>query len=78
MAEAAVVGVPDERSGQLVAAAVRLMPGSTLTEAELVAFARDRLAAYKAPVMVRVVDDFPRTGTDKVQKRELLPLFTDA
>ena len=63
--------------GELVVAAVRLKPGTTapVTEAELVAFGRERLADYKAPRRIRIVDEMPRTGTEKVQKAELLPLF---
>ena len=73
--EAAVVGLPDDRTGEVPVAAVRLRDGSPLSEAELVDWARDRLSGYKAPRQVRIVDTLPRTGTDKVQKRELLPLF---
>jgi len=74
--EAAVVGLPDERRGQVPAAAVRLAPGSRVTEDELVAWGNDHLAEYKAPQRIRIVDDLPRTGTRKVQKAELLAHFT--
>ena len=73
--EAAVVGLPDERKGEVPVAAVRLRPGGRVTHEQLVAWARQRLADYKCPRQVRVVDELPRTGTDKVQKRELLSLF---
>jgi acyl-coenzyme A synthetase/AMP-(fatty) acid ligase len=43
--------------------------------AGLVAFAKERLSDYKVPRRIVVVDELPRTGTNKVQKRELLPLF---
>src|SRR5205823_3678928 len=66
--EAAAVGLPDDRMGAVAAAAVRVRPGSSVTEDELVAFAADRLASYKAPRRIRIVDSLPRTGTDKVQK----------
>ena len=79
VAEAAVLGLPDKRMGQIPVAVVRLKPGAAaagrVTEAELVAFARDHLADYKAPRRIRIVDELPRTGTEKVQKDELLPLF---
>jgi acyl-CoA synthetase (AMP-forming)/AMP-acid ligase II len=77
VAEAAVLGLPDERMGEVVVAAVRLKPGTTapVTDAELLQFARDRLADYKAPRRIRIVKDLPRTGTEKVQKAELRPLF---
>ena len=73
--EAAVVGLPDARLGQVPGAAVRLRPGSSATPASLVAWGRESMASYKAPRQVVVVDDLPRTGTQKVQKAELLPLF---
>ena len=56
-------------------AAVRLRPGGAATGDELVAFARDRLSTYKVPQEVKVVDELPRTGTEKVQKARLRELF---
>lgn len=76
VAEAAVVGVPDERMGERVAAAVRLVPGGAASEDELAAWCRERLSAYKVPAIVRIVDDLPRTGTGKVRKTEVAALFT--
>ena len=73
--EAAVLGLPDERTGEVPVAAVRLRPGSTLTPSDLVAWAAASIAGYKAPRRVVVVDDLPRTGTAKVQKDALRPLF---
>ena len=75
VAEAAVLGVPDDRKGERVVAAVRLHEGATLGEDELLAFARDRLSTYKVPQQVQVVDELPRTGTEKVQKAKLRELF---
>jgi acyl-CoA synthetase (AMP-forming)/AMP-acid ligase II len=76
--EAALVGLPDERMGEVPVAAVRLRPGASVAEEALVDWARDRLSGYKVPRQVRIVDELPRTGTDKVQKRELLGLFSPA
>jgi long-chain acyl-CoA synthetase len=73
--EAAVVGLPDERLGELPVAAVRLRPGVTLKQAGLPAFAKEHLADYKVPKRFVAVDDLPRTGTNKVQKAALLELF---
>jgi long-chain acyl-CoA synthetase len=73
--EAAVIGLPDDRMGEVVAAAVRVRAGSPTTAESLLAWAKDELTSYKAPRRIVVVDDLPRTGTQKVQKRELLPLF---
>lgn len=75
--EAAVVGLPDERKGEVPVAAVRLAEGASLTPEALVAWAAERLAPYKAPQRVLVVGQLPRTGTNKVQKREVLALFGD-
>jgi acyl-CoA synthetase (AMP-forming)/AMP-acid ligase II len=73
--EAAVVGLPDEKLGEVPAAAVRLEPGVSLESIDLGAWLRERLADYKVPKRFVAVDDLPRTGTNKVQKAELLDLF---
>jgi fatty-acyl-CoA synthase len=69
--EAAVVGVPDERWGEVGHAVIRLRPGAACEAEEIRVFARTRLAAYKVPKHVTVVDDYPRTGAGKVQKHIL-------
>ena len=76
VAEAAVLGVPDERLGEQVVAAVRLLPGEAASEPELIAWCGERLSAYKVPSQVRIVDSLPRTGTEKVKKSELRSLFS--
>ena len=76
--EAAVVGLPHPRLGEVPAAAVRIRGGSRLTPSELVVWARQRMARYKAPRQVVFVDDLPRTGTRKVQRDKLRPLFPDS
>lgn len=73
--EASVVGLPDERLGEVPAAVVRLTEGTTLKKAKLEAWAKERLADYKVPKRFLAVDELPRTGTDKVQKSELIALF---
>ena len=75
--EAAVVGLPDERLGEVPVAAVRLRAGATVASAKLEAFARHRLADYKVPKRFVSVDELPRTGTNKVQKAALLALFDE-
>ncbi len=69
--EAAVVGVPDERWGEVPRAFVALRSGSDASPDELVAFVRARLAHFKAPKDVRIVDALPRGGTGKVLKTVL-------
>jgi long-chain acyl-CoA synthetase len=69
--EAAVVGVPDEYRGEEVAAYVSLRDGAHATEEDLVAFARERLAAYKRPRTVTVIPALPKTATGKIQRAAL-------
>jgi long-chain acyl-CoA synthetase len=69
--EAAVVGVPDEYRGETVWAYVSMQPGATVRDGELVSFCRERLAAYKYPRVVNVLDDLPKTASGKIVRREL-------
>ena len=66
--EAAVVGLPSEQWGETPHAFVMLLPGAAATEAELIAFVRDRLAHFKAPRGVTFVAELPKTATGKIQK----------
>jgi fatty-acyl-CoA synthase len=73
--EAAIVGVPDERWGEAGEAYVLLRPGREAPPpAELTAYVRTRLAAYKAPRRFIIVPEFPRTAAGKVQKHKLREL----
>lgn len=67
--EVAVIGVPDERWGEVVKAVVALE--GEATEKELISFARERLAAYKCPKTVDITDELPRNPTGKILKKEL-------
>lgn len=69
--EAAVVGRPDEYRGETVVAFVSLKSGSSATALELIAHARERLAAYKYPRAVHIVESLPKTQTGKIRRREL-------
>ncbi|WP_370284001.1 long-chain-fatty-acid--CoA ligase [Pseudooceanicola sp.] len=71
VAEACVVGMTDPRKGESVAAHVVRRPGAELTEAELIAWCRGEMAAYKVPRAVHFTDALPRSGTGKVQWRLL-------
>jgi acyl-CoA synthetase (AMP-forming)/AMP-acid ligase II len=71
VAEAAVIGVPDEKWGETIKALVLLRPGTQATETELIAFARARLAHFKCPTSVEVREALPRTATGKLQKFKL-------
>jgi fatty-acyl-CoA synthase len=68
VAEAQVVGLPDERLGEVVLAWIRLKEGETSTEEEIRDFCDGRIAHFKIPQHVRFVDQFPMTVTGKIQK----------
>lgn len=70
--EAAVIGVPDPKWGEIGRAFIMLREGENLDDAELTRFGREHLAAYKVPKSFVFVRDFPRTAAGKVQKH-LLP-----
>ena len=74
--EAVVVGLPDERKGEIPAAVLRMRAGAPFDPAALQEWAGEHLSDYKVPQRWVVVDALPRTGTSKVQKAELLSLFT--
>jgi fatty-acyl-CoA synthase len=66
--EVAIVGLPDEKWGETPHAFVVLRDGGSATEADIVAFARERLAHFKAPRGVTFVTELPKTATGKIQK----------
>jgi fatty-acyl-CoA synthase len=68
VADVQVIGVPDQRFGEELCAWVRLRPGHGLTIDGLRAFCREKIAHYKIPRYLKVIDDFPMTVTGKVQK----------
>ena len=71
VAEVAVIGVPDEKWGELVLALVVKTPGSPLTEDELIAHVKTKLAGYKCPKRVEFRTELARTATGKLQKFKL-------
>jgi HIP---CoA ligase len=71
VSEAYVIGVPDERLGEVGRAFVIPRPGETVTEAEIIAYCRERLANFKVPRSVRIVTTLPRNASGKVLKFEL-------
>jgi fatty-acyl-CoA synthase len=73
--DAAVIGVPDERWGEVGVAIVVVRSGATVDERELLAHCRGRLAGFKVPHVLRLVQDLPRSASGKLLKRELRESF---
>jgi len=71
--EVAVIGIPDSSLGEEVGAAVALKPGSVATPDELRAFVKERVAAYKYPRQVWLVDELPKGPTGKILRRSVKP-----
>ena len=75
--EAAVVGVASEEWGERVVAAAVVREGSGTTGDDLVAHAREKLAPFKRPEAVYLMDELPRTSTGKLLRRDLIPLLEE-
>ena len=71
LAEAAVVGVPDAYRGESVKAYISLRPGAAADPAEIIAYCKERLAAFKYPREIEVLGELPKTATGKILRREL-------
>jgi acyl-CoA synthetase (AMP-forming)/AMP-acid ligase II len=74
--EVAVVGIPDDKWGEQVGAFIRPAPGMTIEKAELFEYVRGRLAPHKTPRHWYVVEQFPVTGSGKIQKYKLREMST--
>ena len=66
-----VVGIPDEKYGEIVGAFITLKSGQSLTEEMVTDFCRGKIARYKTPKHIFFVDDFPKTASGKIQKYKL-------
>ena len=71
VAEAAVVGVPDERLGEVGRAYLTLSPGASVDEKSVIEHCHQKLANFKTPRSVIIIDEFPRNAGGKILKREL-------
>ena len=77
--EVAVIGVPDEKWGELVKAVVQLKAGESATEEEIIAFSRLKLDGVKAPKSVDFMESLPRSAAGKVLKTEIRkPYWADS
>jgi acyl-CoA synthetase (AMP-forming)/AMP-acid ligase II len=71
VSEVAVIGIPDEKWGELVLGLVVKSAGSSLSEDELIAYVKTKLAGYKCPKRIEFRDELARTATGKLQKFKL-------
>jgi acyl-CoA synthetase (AMP-forming)/AMP-acid ligase II len=69
--EVAVIGIPDQKWGETVKAVVVAKPGTSIEEADIIAWARDRIAAFKAPRSVDVIEALPRNASGKILRKDL-------
>jgi fatty-acyl-CoA synthase len=77
VAEAAVIGVPDERWGESGMAIVVIKAGCTITQEQVIDYCKDKLAKFKQPKHVAFIETLPRNAAGKVLKRELRKLFVE-
>jgi long-chain acyl-CoA synthetase len=78
VAEAAVIGIPHDSLGEEVGAAVALKEDAAVTPEELREYVKERVAAYKYPRRVWLVDALPKGATGKVQKRDITVPTTES
>jgi long-chain acyl-CoA synthetase len=76
--EAAVIGISDPYRGETIKAVISLKAGHTITAEEIKAFARERMAAYKYPRVVEIVEDLPKTTSGKIMRRLLQTTTVEA
>ena len=69
--DAAVIGVPNEKYGEVVKACIVKKEGSDLTEEDVINFCKDRIASYKKPQSIDFIDEVPRNASGKVLKKVL-------
>ena len=73
--EVAVIGLPDEKWGEVVTAIITPKPGETITEEEIIEYCKKNLAGYKCPKIVKFVDNIPKNPAGKIVKSKLKKLY---
>jgi len=73
--EACVIGVPDEKWGEVGKAVISLNPGQQLTEEEIISYLRSRIAHYKVPKYVQFVDELPKNSVGKILTADVARLY---
>ncbi len=76
--ECAVIAAPDEKWGEIPKALVAVKPNAQISEPDLIAFCRERLARFKVPKIIEFVEELPKTGSGKILKVELRKRFGGA
>jgi len=71
VADVAVIGIPDQKWGEAVKAVIELKPGAELDEQSIIDWARERLAGFKVPKSIDLVDQMPRNPSGKILRRQL-------
>jgi len=69
--EVAVIGVPDAKWGETVKAVVVAKPGTTVEESDIIAWARERIAPFKCPRSIDLIDALPRNASGKILRKDL-------
>lgn len=75
IAETHVIGVPDERMGEELCAFIRVDEGSTLNVENVKAHCKGKIAHFKIPKFIKIVDNFPKTTSGKIQKFKLKEIY---
>ena len=76
--ETCVIGVPDEKWGEVGKAVVSLRPGKTLTRQAILEFLGERLARYKVPRYIQFIDDVPKNNVGKIENARVIKLYGNA
>ena len=77
ISECAIVGIPDKTYGEVVGAFILPKAGATLSEKDIKAYLRPRVAGFKFPKIIEIVTELPKTATGKIQKNKITPVISN-